>query len=161
MKRTKMLWCLILLPLLANAEPSKESKQWCLSKGGSIQTYEMLDERRLPTGITTELCEFHIEGEGTKHVGLETLYADHETIATQVFKVGYNKEKLPTNTNHHPGYNFCIKQGGSDATWKSLANGGETGLCEFSDESLMSDWTLFYGAKRLPKLARTFRYSIN
>jgi putative hemolysin len=160
-----LLACASLATAIASDSNSTEDlvneKNYCLQKGGTLETMEMIDLQRRPTGIFRQVCVFRSETEGTKHLPLLTLFTPQESLAHRIFKVGYVRgisAPITVTASASPAAQFCLNNGALPSTWRNTTTNDEGGFCTFADASSMSDWALFYGSKRLPNLTKALRF---
>ena len=131
--------------------------QFCLTQGGKLEEFVMLDKRRQTTEIKKVLCTFKIENEGYKAVAPETLSNPGQSFAVNFFRNPVAAK--PSQGGGSPAAGYCTKTlKGLYANWRNLETSDEMGTCAFSDSSLISDWALVYGAQKLPKLNSKFGY---
>ena len=133
------------------------SFKYCEEQGGTLVEFVRLNEKRRPTNIQKVFCQLMNEGEGTKTVDPETLANPRNTIAVELFRAAQSIGDEPVAGSVTPAYTYCVSNlKGLYSNWREKTTGSESGTCAFADGSVISDWALVYGSKRLPKLNEAF-----
>jgi len=148
---------LCVLPVFAGTSSSAGTASpiaaWCESQGGKIEIYQGAQG---DTGICR--LDRALVGDGTFY----SATAGHtRTLATQAFLAHIG---VPSSSSGdavempNPASVYCARVGGVSKILRSAP--GETGFCEFSDRSLIEEWTLFEGptAEGNTKLARALGF---
>lgn len=108
------------------------AENFCKEYGGILKSFKTKDDTSIATCVM-----------GVAKIELLTLYNAKQTKAVEVFMTG----GIPSGSDGphlgNPASIFCEVNGGESRV--ALDENGEFSYCQFTDKSMMEEWTLFKG----------------
>lgn len=129
---------------------------YCTHTGGKVKTitaeFQTADPAHPQKGLRKQFCTFKKDG-GYIVVGLDAYASKHANIAaTYIEKLGNIPEGsyLMAGKYSNPSWNLCKNLGGAIAGYHAQGaftdNTGQSDVCVFGDDSMVSSWSLYYMA---------------
>ena len=136
--------CVLFSAAVSAADSSGELAAYCREKGGEVKVMKVPGQ---PQPTTKEFCTFQRDS-GYIVIGLSAFASPEPSIAaTYIKKLPEFKENssLMQGALGNPSYKVCQNLGGTAMSYQGT-EGGESDICVFSDESMVSAWSLIYMA---------------
>ena len=109
------------------------AEKFCKEHGGALEVFRVVE------GDPVRSCVF-----GNARIDLMTLYNAKHSEAVAVFLSGSSDTSPQIPQLGSPAAAYCQARGGQSKA--AYDNDGEFSFCEFSDKSMIEEWTLFRSA---------------